>query len=102
MLIHARSLCRQYIQHNPFAPQGREFAIEFLSTSMAQGIEASHITAFAGQGYGILHYEMRQLPPRNATFAVVDYFRFEGTCIVEHWDVLQVVTGNEPNPIAFF
>jgi predicted SnoaL-like aldol condensation-catalyzing enzyme len=32
----------------------------------------------------------------------MDLYRFQGTCIVEHWDVSQTITGNETNPIAFF
>ncbi|TFK16847.1 hypothetical protein FA15DRAFT_739274 [Coprinopsis marcescibilis] len=90
----------EYIQHNPFAEQGREFAIDFLSESFADPtVTTTNITVFGGQGYGAMHFK---LTTPNTTFAVVDYLRFKGTCIVEHWDVLQVITGNEPNPIAFF
>lgn len=90
----------QYIQHNPFAEPGREFAINFLADSFANpSTTATKIKFFAGQGYGMAHFKLT-LP--TITFAVVDYFRFKGTCIVEHWDVLQEITGTEPNPIAFF
>jgi predicted SnoaL-like aldol condensation-catalyzing enzyme len=91
----------EYKQHNPFGEQGREFAIEFLKNGFAGGIKTSHLTIFSGQGYGIMHYKAQFLSD-NVTMAVVDYFKFKGTCIVEHWDVLQEITGTEPNPIAFF
>ncbi|KAJ2933196.1 hypothetical protein H1R20_g3897, partial [Candolleomyces eurysporus] len=91
----------EYKQHNPFAEQGREFAIEFLKNGFAGGIKTSRLTIFSGQGYGIMHYKAQFLSD-NVTMAVVDYFKFKGTCIVEHWDVLQEITGTEPNPIAFF
>ncbi|KAF5320145.1 hypothetical protein D9611_010290 [Ephemerocybe angulata] len=89
----------QYIQHNPFAQSGREFALNFLTEARAQGWRSDKLTFFAGQGYGFTHIRAFW---RNTTSSVMDYFRFEGTCIVEHWDVVQVITGNETNPIAFF
>jgi predicted SnoaL-like aldol condensation-catalyzing enzyme len=33
---------------------------------------------------------------------IVDVLRFEGTCIVEHWDLAGMKTGNETNPLALF
>ncbi|KAJ2933203.1 hypothetical protein H1R20_g3898, partial [Candolleomyces eurysporus] len=89
----------EYIQHNPRAEQGRDFAIEVLTAGAASGIVSTNLTFFVGQGYGFMHYKSVFM---NTTYAIVDYFRFKGTCIVEHWDVLQEITGNEPNPIAFF
>jgi predicted SnoaL-like aldol condensation-catalyzing enzyme len=89
----------EYKQHNPFSAQGRDAAIKFLSDSFKTGTKTSKLTFFAGQGYGMQHFKMSS---GNTTFAVVDYFKFRGTCIVEHWDVLQTITGTELNPIAFF
>ena len=40
--------------------------------------------------------------PGLATKALVDIYRMDGTCIVEHWDVLQVVPANATNPVGFF
>lgn len=34
--------------------------------------------------------------------AVVDVVRFEGTCIMEHWDVIQERPGNATNSNALF
>ncbi|TFK18621.1 hypothetical protein FA15DRAFT_565058, partial [Coprinopsis marcescibilis] len=90
----------QYINHNPFAEQGREFSIPFLIDALkSQGVQTIRKRFFFGEGYGFTHIKVIQ---GNATFSVMDYFRFQGTCIVEHWDVVQEVTGNEPNPIAYF
>ena len=98
---HYAGFFSEYKQHNPFAEQGRTFAIKFLSDSFARpgGVKTTNLTIFGGQGYGIMHYRMEN---PDITFAVADYFKFKGTCIVEHWDVLQQITGTEPNPIAFF
>ncbi|TEB37721.1 hypothetical protein FA13DRAFT_1620547 [Coprinellus micaceus] len=89
-----------YINHNPFAKSGRENALAFLLPALAEPtLTISNIEWFSGQGYGVLHYKMGL----NGTYsAVMDKFRFEGTCIVEHWDTVQGITGNESNPIAYF
>ncbi|QYT05095.1 hypothetical protein H0G86_011991 [Trichoderma simmonsii] len=38
----------------------------------------------------------------GTTAAFVDFWRFQGTCIVEHWDVIEFVTGDSPNPNPLF
>jgi len=55
---------------------------------------------FAGEGFGVLHYRMTV--PGMVDLAIMDRFRFEGDCIVEHWDTSSTITGREPNPIAYF
>ncbi|KAH9481072.1 hypothetical protein JR316_0005591 [Psilocybe cubensis] len=91
----------EYIQHNPNAGQGRDAAIAFLTAGFADPqVTSTNKTVFGGQGFGAVHFKLSVNP--QTVFAVVDYFRFQGTCIVEHWDVLQQIFGNETNPIAFF
>jgi predicted SnoaL-like aldol condensation-catalyzing enzyme len=34
--------------------------------------------------------------------ALVDIYRMEGTCMVEHWDIMQAAAANMPNPIGMF
>ncbi|KAJ3524568.1 hypothetical protein NMY22_g10942 [Coprinellus aureogranulatus] len=62
-------------------------------------LSISHERWFAGQGYGLLHYRMEL---GGSASTVMDRFKFVGTCIVEHWDSVQDITGKETNPIAFF
>ncbi|KAL7800757.1 hypothetical protein V8C43DRAFT_272514 [Trichoderma afarasin] len=38
----------------------------------------------------------------GTTAAFVDFWRFQGTCIVEHWDVIEYATGDSPNPSPLF
>lgn len=33
---------------------------------------------------------------------LVDIIRMDGTCLVEHWDALEVIDASAPNPIAYF
>ena len=101
-------ISRQYIQHSPaVAESGRDVALAFLVPSLqSPGFSSSNLKTFAGQGLGIMHYRMNLNGGLGATdgvsLAVADIFRFKGTCIIEHWDVLQQITGTELNPIAFF
>ncbi|TFK21211.1 hypothetical protein FA15DRAFT_645902 [Coprinopsis marcescibilis] len=90
-----------YIQHNPTAQQGRAFAIPFIQGLFAPPAASSNITVFSGQGYVFAHHKYVQ-PDGRAVYAIMDYFRFQGTCLVEHWDVMQEITGDEPNPLAYF
>ncbi|EAU82486.1 hypothetical protein CC1G_08237 [Coprinopsis cinerea okayama7 len=92
----------QYINHNPFAESGREFAIAFLKPYHDDpNFITTNVTSFAGGGYGFIHLKLF-FPDQPNPVVSMDYFRFEGTCIVEHWDVGAEITGDEPNPIAYF
>ncbi|KAG2002943.1 hypothetical protein CC2G_003585 [Coprinopsis cinerea AmutBmut pab1-1] len=90
----------EYIQHNPDALSGRQPAIDFLKDLWSTpGIRFANISAWAGEGFGMMHYRMTA---PDFDYAVMDRLRFKGTCFNEHWDVLQRIYGNETNPIAFF
>ncbi|TEB14393.1 hypothetical protein FA13DRAFT_1578933, partial [Coprinellus micaceus] len=91
-----------YTQHNPDALSGREPAIEWLTVVWGTpSMTFTNITAWAGEGIGLIHYRM-QAPEAGIHRAIMDRLKFEGTCFVEHWDVIQPIFGNETNPLAFF
>ncbi|KAJ2920492.1 hypothetical protein H1R20_g16603, partial [Candolleomyces eurysporus] len=91
----------EYIEHNPFGVSGRENAIAFLTGFIqTPGLTISNLTAYGGGGFGHLHF--RETLPGEFDRVVIDRLRFVGTCFVEHWDVAQVVTGEETNPLAWF
>ncbi|KAJ3537059.1 hypothetical protein NMY22_g5756 [Coprinellus aureogranulatus] len=73
-----------YIQHNPDALSGREPAIDV-------GWRGNRDVALPNEA-----------PEAGIHRAIMDRLRFEGTCFVEHWDVIQPIFGNETNPLAFF
>lgn len=102
-MIHranTRRITREYINHNPGALSGRANALAILEPFLATPNLTFTIAAvFAGEGFGYLHYK---LSFSGLNLAVMDRYRFQGTCIVEHWDVAQQIMGNETNPIAFF
>jgi predicted SnoaL-like aldol condensation-catalyzing enzyme len=92
-----------YIQHSQLAPPGREALKEFLRTIKPQSPNAVQEIkhCFVDGDHVILHYHVRRWP-EDPGFAVVDIFRVENDMIVEHWDVLQDVSPNGPNPCAPF
>ena len=80
-----------YIQHNPSLPDGPQAAIDFLTPIMpSQNITVVHTALQDNIGY--IHWKDQGLNPR--TTAIVDILRFEGGCIMEHWDVIQEVPAN--------
>ncbi|CAA7268952.1 unnamed protein product [Cyclocybe aegerita] len=90
-----------YINHSPNAESGRESAVRVLIPFVSNpDLWITVAQVFAGQGFGLLHD--RAMITNQLDIAIMDLFRFNGTCIMEHWDVGQTITGGEPNPIAFF
>ncbi|KAH8590066.1 hypothetical protein B0O99DRAFT_599329 [Bisporella sp. PMI_857] len=92
-------MSEQYIQHNPYALSGRQNATEYVGPIL----QIANFT-IAHQGYsnniGWVHTKMT-IPGAPIT-AVVDIFRFEGTCIMEHWDVATQLPADATNPLALF
>jgi len=78
-----------YIQHNPDMLSGRNTSIAYLSEN------APHWTiTIAHQGFdngiGFIHWKLSYPPFGAQDFMVVaDFFRYEGSCIAEHWDSIQ-------------
>ncbi|KAF6759396.1 hypothetical protein DFP72DRAFT_885074 [Ephemerocybe angulata] len=96
-----------YFQHSAGIPRsGRQPTLDFLIPLFtAPGVSVYHLRVFASKGYGFLHYQLDLRGGREAggtSLAVIDIFKFQGTCIVEHWDALQQITGTEVNPNAYF
>lgn len=88
-----------YIQHNPFALSGRQPAIDFLSAIWPpRNFTIMHNGFFNNTGY--LHYRVDS--PGDLPQAITDILRFNGTCIMEHWDVIQSWSPNYTNPLALF
>ena len=92
-----------YINHNPFVAQGRQAAIDFLVPFIASGVNFTIINSAASGDRGIVHYRLDQ-PGQSAPSAVADVYRFDagGSCIREHWDVIEMRPANATNPIALF
>lgn len=92
-----------YIQHNQIVDTGLEPLKAFLRKVKADHPDAVHDIkrTFADGDHVIVHYHVRRWKD-DAGFAVMDIFRIEGDRIVEHWDVMQDVPADSPNPNSPF
>jgi predicted SnoaL-like aldol condensation-catalyzing enzyme len=102
-----------YIQHNPYALDGRDAAIAVLSPFIP-AVTFDFPTLFNrafealldehgrpnGTAKAFVHYKMDipGVPPQ----AVVDVFRMEGSCVIEHWDVGEARPADGINPNALW
>jgi predicted SnoaL-like aldol condensation-catalyzing enzyme len=94
-----------YIQHNPGALSGREQTLGFFK-NMPKGKSPTPVkNTIINQGFtnnvGFVHYKM-EMPGSPRPKAVVDLFKMDGTCVMEHWDVIQERPENPKNPLAMW
>ncbi|KAK2006242.1 hypothetical protein LZ32DRAFT_611439 [Colletotrichum eremochloae] len=91
-----------YIQHNPNALSGRQNSLDVLAPFLSPSTVTNKImNKGLDNNIAYIHYRM-DLASGGQPFAVVDVFRFNGTCIMEHWDVAQQKPANAVNPLAMF
>jgi len=88
-----------YIQHNPNALSGRQTAIDTLSPVIGQ-FKITLLNKGFVDNRGWVHYRMDI--GGSQPQAILDLFRFNGSCIMEHWDVAQARPTNPKNPLAMW
>ena len=90
----------EYIQHNPFVGQCAEIAYELLSQIWPSlEITIHHLALQSDIGW--IHYRAQgSFYPVETD--IVDVVRFNGSCVLEHWDVIWSLPSNTTNPLAFF
>ncbi|KAM0257692.1 hypothetical protein ACHAQJ_004257 [Trichoderma viride] len=81
-----------YIQHNPTIGQGRDAAIAALSKNPGANTTIVHQAFINNTGF-VHHYAFS-----NSPIKIMDAYRMNGSCIVEHWDVIANLTLGEINP----
>lgn len=93
----------EYIQHNPHVGNGKEAFIEYFERMAADypGKVTHFKRAIAEGPHVVLH--CHQIWPGSDDYAGIDIFRFDDAGkIVEHWDVLQIVSAESKNDNGLF
>ncbi|USP77991.1 putative snoal-like polyketide cyclase family protein [Curvularia clavata] len=94
-----------YIQHNPTLPPGPYKLQETLSFYFIKNDVAVYRTAF-DNSKGWVHMVLTSKEPdqegKYPQTVVVDIFRWNGTCVQEHWDVVQAVPANKTNKLTMW
>ncbi len=99
----ARFAGEQYIQHNPFAGDGKQpfidFFLDYHSKNPEAFVEIKRV--IAENDLVVVHVHSKQNKNDRGT-AVVDIFRLEKGKIVEHWDVMQPIAEKSANSNTMF
>ncbi|KAH6972415.1 integron gene cassette protein [Ilyonectria robusta] len=85
-----------YINHDPDVLSGRQNSIDFLE-SLPQGINITISSKAIEGGYA---YVLQKIDmPGSPSLAWTDVWRFEGTCIMEHWSIHMPKPDGSLNPL---
>ena len=98
-----RFIAPDYIQHSRLAAPGRDGLKAFLDWAKSASPDAVHDIkrSLVEDDHVTVHYHVRRSPD-DLGLAVIDIFRIENGLIAEHWDVLQEVSLDGPNPNPIF
>ncbi|KAI0123373.1 hypothetical protein BJ170DRAFT_599340 [Xylariales sp. AK1849] len=93
-----------YIQHDPdIAPYGRAATMDFLLNIPAYAdMNLTVLRSGVDDGLGWAHIVGCESAKPGSCVQAVDVYRFEGTCIMEHWAVIQREKTNKVNELSMW
>lgn len=95
-----RHVPENYIQHNPDIPQGRRAVIEdFMGPLFEAGANTTMINTIVGDNRAVAHHRSFDFRDPRPWY-IIDIYRFDGTCMSEHWDTMQHMPENPVNSLA--
>ena len=93
----------KYIQHNPFAGDGKQpfisFFTDFYSKNSSAFVEIKRTIA---QDDLVVVHALSKRDKQDRGHAVIDIFRLEENKIIEHWDVVQTIPESSANDNSMF
>ncbi|MEV4664805.1 nuclear transport factor 2 family protein [Micromonospora echinofusca] len=98
----AEVIDKDFVQHSPDAPSGREAYLEHLAEAAFAGGTCSVKHVLADGDLVAVHHHMTLPGDDGAGLAVVDLWRLKDGRIVEHWDVEQPVPDPTRVPNGMF
>jgi predicted SnoaL-like aldol condensation-catalyzing enzyme len=90
---------KEYIQHNPQAPDGPEAFIGFVKAFPEASVDIRRVVA---EGDMVVTHSLLKLTPDDRGTVAADLFRLEDGKVVEHWDVLQSFPEDSANAHPMF
>ena len=94
-----RYVGKEYIQHNPQAPDGPEAFIGFVKAFPEASVDIRRVVA---EEDIVVTHSLLKFTPDDAGTVAVDLFRLEEGKVVEHWDVLQPFPEESANAHPMF
>ena len=93
----------QYIQHNPYVPDGKAPFVDYFTQYFQDNPTAQSTIkrAIADGDLVVLHVHSKE-NDQDQGKAIVDIFRVENGKIVEHWDVIQDIPEQSANQNSMF
>ena len=99
----AAVVTEDYIQHNPFVPNGKAAFVEYFRGYFKEFPESrAQVMRSATDGDLVYLHVHSTSGPGNRGEAVVDIFRVKDGRITEHWDVIQEVPERPVNTNTMF
>jgi predicted SnoaL-like aldol condensation-catalyzing enzyme len=92
------------IQHNPQIANGRDAEVAAVNNILPKydGPTFELVLVDEQRGYGIVFNRFIGKPGTGLPLTVVvDIYRFDGCCMVEHWDAIEALPANSTNPDPF-